>query len=72
MTYFGVNYYLSGLHSYASGDPVPVPTFVYVAVILLTALALLAYSKYHRYKNILEEKPVNRKVPPVKPLKKAK
>ena len=25
MTYFGVNYYLSGLHSYAGGDPVPVP-----------------------------------------------
>ena len=27
MTYFGVNYYLSGMHSYASGDPVPVPVF---------------------------------------------
>ena len=25
MTYFGVNYYLSGMHSYAAGDPVPVP-----------------------------------------------
>ena len=37
MTYFGVNYYLSGMHSYASGDPVPVPSFVYVAVILLRA-----------------------------------
>jgi len=24
MTYFGVNYYLSGLHSYAAGDPVPI------------------------------------------------
>ncbi|MFQ5446414.1 MAG: cytochrome c biogenesis protein CcsA, partial [Saprospiraceae bacterium] len=31
MTYFGVNYYLSGLHSYAAGDPVPVPPFVYYA-----------------------------------------
>lgn len=29
MTSFGVNYYLSGLHSYATGDPVPIPTFVY-------------------------------------------
>ncbi|WP_456380459.1 cytochrome c biogenesis protein CcsA, partial [Hydrogenimonas sp.] len=28
MTYFGVNYYLSGMHSYAKGDPVPIPTFV--------------------------------------------
>ena len=27
MTYFGVNYYLSGLHSYAAGDPVPVPSY---------------------------------------------
>ncbi len=28
MTYFGVNYYLSGLHSYAAGDPVPLPGWV--------------------------------------------
>ena len=41
MTYFGVNYYLSGMHSYAAGDPVPVPTFVYVAVILLAAFRWL-------------------------------
>jgi cytochrome c-type biogenesis protein CcsB len=46
MTYFGVNYYLSGLHSYASGDPVPVPSFVYITVILLAALSLVAYFKY--------------------------
>jgi len=48
MTYFGVNYYLSGMHSYAAGDPVPVPTFVYVAVIGLTALVWVAYVKYNR------------------------
>lgn len=43
MTYFGVNYYLSGLHSYAAGDPVPVPVWVYyvvaVVVILIAAAA---------------------------------
>ena len=50
MTYFGVNYYLSGLHSYASGDPVPVPSFVYVAVISLATLSLLAYLRYSRWK----------------------
>jgi cytochrome c-type biogenesis protein CcsB len=50
MTYFGVNYYLSGLHSYAAGDPVPVPTFVYVAVVLLTALSIAAYYKYSAVK----------------------
>lgn len=32
MTYFGVNFYLSGLHSYAAGDPVPIPTFLYYLV----------------------------------------
>ena len=53
MTYFGVNYYLSGLHSYASGDPVPVPSFVYIAVILLTALSLLSYMKYSKWRNVL-------------------
>jgi cytochrome c-type biogenesis protein CcsB len=50
MTYFGVNYYLSGLHSYASGDPVPVPAFVYIAVIVLVGLALIAYMKYRKLK----------------------
>ena len=35
MTYFGVNYYLSGLHSYASGEPAPIPTGVYIAVIVV-------------------------------------
>ncbi len=39
MTYFGVNFYLSGMHSYAAGDPVPVPDFVYwtVGIILLVS-----------------------------------
>ena len=32
MTYFGVNYYLSGLHSYAGGDPVPIPVWLYFAI----------------------------------------
>ncbi len=42
MTYFGVNYYLSGLHSYAAGDPVPIPNFVYYAVAVLTVISLVA------------------------------
>ena len=42
MTYFGVNYYLSGLHSYAAGDPVPIPMWVYYAVAGLFVLTLLA------------------------------
>jgi cytochrome c-type biogenesis protein CcsB len=46
MTYFGVNYYLSGMHSYASGDSAPVPSYVYIIVIVLAALSFVAYSKY--------------------------
>ncbi len=42
MTYFGVNYYLSGLHSYAAGDPVPIPSWVYYAVAGLFVLTLLS------------------------------
>lgn len=49
MTYFGVNYYLSGLHSYAGGDAVSVPVFVYVAVIVLVTLAVFTYLKYRKW-----------------------
>lgn len=42
MTYFGVNYYLSGLHSYAAGDPVPIPMWVYYAVAGLFVLTVVA------------------------------
>ncbi len=42
MTYFGVNYYLSGLHSYAAGDPVPIPMWVYYAIASMAVLTLLA------------------------------
>ncbi|MBK6524791.1 MAG: cytochrome c biogenesis protein CcsA [Crocinitomicaceae bacterium] len=46
MTFFGVNFYLSGLHSYAQGDPIPIPTWVPISVILLFALNILAYLRY--------------------------
>ncbi|MBV6441820.1 MAG: cytochrome C biogenesis protein [Haliscomenobacteraceae bacterium CHB4] len=49
MTYFGVNYYLSGLHSYAAGDPVPVPPFVYYTVISLVIISLLALWRHRWY-----------------------
>jgi cytochrome c-type biogenesis protein CcsB len=53
MTYFGVNYYLSGMHSYAAGDPVPVPRFVFVTVCLLLTIAVFAYLNYKKYKKDL-------------------
>ena len=43
MTYFGVNYYLSGMHSYAAGDPVPIPGWVYPAIVSIFILIGLAY-----------------------------
>jgi cytochrome c-type biogenesis protein CcsB len=49
MTYFGVNYYLSGLHSYAAGDPVPIPTFVYYTVATIFAVSLWAYLNNRRF-----------------------
>ncbi len=49
MTYFGVNYYLSGLHSYAAGDPVPIPTFVYYTVAIIIVVALAAWLNERKY-----------------------
>lgn len=49
MTYFGVNYYLSGLHSYAAGDPVPIPTFVYYMVVIVFVVSLWAYLNNRRF-----------------------
>ncbi len=43
MTSFGVNYYLSGLHSYAAGDPLPIPTFIYVLIVVVIIVSVLAY-----------------------------
>jgi len=43
MTYFGVNYYLSGMHSYAQGEPAPIPAGVYVAVVVVFIIVIAAY-----------------------------
>ncbi|MDT0688258.1 cytochrome c biogenesis protein CcsA [Salegentibacter sp. F188] len=48
MTSFGVNYYLSGLHSYASGDPVPIPGWVYWMVAILLVITVLAIVRYKK------------------------
>jgi len=45
MTYFGVNYYLSGLHSYAAGDPMPIPSWVYYAIVSAIILTIVASFK---------------------------
>jgi cytochrome c-type biogenesis protein CcsB len=58
MTYFGVNYYLSGLHSYAAGDPVPIPTFVYYAVAIVALISIASYLKHYKM-NILNSQDKN-------------
>ncbi|MBE0650995.1 MAG: cytochrome c biogenesis protein CcsA [Bacteroidales bacterium] len=54
MTFFGVNYYLSGLHSYAKGDPIPVPNFVYYTIAVIVIVAIWAWWNERRFK----EKPI--------------
>lgn len=49
MTYFGVNFYLSGLHSYASGDKVITPSFVYYSIGVVAILGGLSYWKFQKY-----------------------
>jgi cytochrome c-type biogenesis protein CcsB len=45
MTFVGVNYYLSGMHSYAAGDPMPIPKYLYLIVAIVLILIALAYRK---------------------------
>ena len=49
MTYFGVNFYLTGLHSYASGDQVITPNFVWYSVAMAFALGAAALWKHLKY-----------------------
>ena len=49
MTYFGVNFYLTGLHSYASGDKVITPDFVYYSLVFVLILGFFSYFKHKKY-----------------------
>lgn len=49
MTYFGVNFYLTGLHSYASGDKVVTPDFVYYSLAFVFILSILSYRGYKKH-----------------------
>ncbi|QOY51862.1 cytochrome c biogenesis protein CcsA [Candidatus Sulfurimonas baltica] len=55
MTYFGVNYYLSGLHSYAAGDPVPVPEWIYYVISVI--IILIVSASFNRNK-LVKIKPI--------------
>lgn len=49
MTYFGVNFYLTGLHSYASGEKMVTPDFVFISLGIITVIVTLAYFKQKKY-----------------------
>ena len=44
MTYFGVNFYLAGMHSYATGDPVPIPEWVYFVSGIVLFIIIISHS----------------------------
>ena len=50
MTYFGVNFYLIGMHSYATGDKIITPTFVYYAIGVVLLLGILSFVKSKKSK----------------------
>ncbi|HZL11184.1 MAG TPA: cytochrome c biogenesis protein CcsA [Prolixibacteraceae bacterium] len=54
MTFFGVNYYLSGMHSYAQGDPPPIPNALYVAIVVIFALIIAAWFSEKRVGVIID------------------
>jgi len=49
MTYFGVNFYLAGLHSYAKDDQEISVTYIVTALVIITLLSVFAYRKHLKY-----------------------
>ncbi|MBQ0786075.1 MAG: cytochrome c biogenesis protein CcsA [Oceanihabitans sp.] len=49
MTYFGVNFYLAGLHSYASGDQVMSVKIIGISCAIVAILGFFAYRKYAKF-----------------------
>lgn len=48
-TYFGVNYYLSGLHSYSAGDPIPIPRWIPITVAMMVVLTVASYYRTRQF-----------------------
>ena len=49
MTYFGVNFYLAGLHSYASGDQLVSLQFIAIAFVAWILLGVFSYRQYVKF-----------------------
>jgi len=48
MTYFGVNYFLGGMHSYASGSSFKIPMWTYAVLAVLFALSMFAFRRQQK------------------------
>ncbi|GAL90007.1 putative cytochrome C-type biogenesis protein [Jejuia pallidilutea] len=49
MTYFGVNFYLAGLHSYASGDQIVSLKFIAIACVCIAILGFFGYRGFAKH-----------------------
>lgn len=49
MTFVGVNYYLSGMHSYGNGTPPPVPGVLYIVIPILAGLIFSAWKAEKKF-----------------------
>lgn len=56
MTFYGVNFYLSGMHSYATGEPVPIPAWVPITVVIFLVLSIVAGLNVRKIKRSIEAK----------------
>ena len=54
-TYFGVNFYLSGLHSYQSGQQIASINIIIISIVLIAVLGLVAYRKYTSFFKEVED-----------------
>ena len=54
-TYFGVNFYLSGLHSYQSGQQIASINIIIISIVLIAVLGLAAYRKYTSFFKEVED-----------------
>ncbi|WP_273404086.1 cytochrome c biogenesis protein [Campylobacter avium] len=52
MTYFGVNYFLVGMHSYAAGEATQIPSYVYYGFTAMLVLGIVSYRKRHFAKRL--------------------
>jgi ABC-type transport system involved in cytochrome c biogenesis, permease component len=61
MTFLGVNYYLSGMHSYGKGTPPPLPDALFFFGLAIIAIVILAFIAEKKNNFLFENRPVNDK-----------